>query len=471
MSYFQYLSKKNMKQLLLFAAFCSLILNSFAQCPTGDLLLTTQVEIDNFAANYPGCTILTHELRVDGDTSTITNLNGLSSITQAQDLYVNNTQINDFTGLDNLTVVENLSIWFNENIVDLTGLTSLESAGGLILFVNSNLTSLAGTDSLQSVGNLNIFQNPNLNDLSDLSFLESIEYLSLVSNGLTSLVGLENLQTVLNDINIADEPLNNLNDFSNLQTIGGSLYISNVPGIQDLSVFSNIVSLENLYVIGCTGLSDLSGLENVQNVSGTLRIGFNSIITNLNEFSGVTLVGDLDIYENSNLQSLAGLENLQAIGGRLFIDSNPALNSIEAIAAVSPTEIDEVVIINNGILSVCDVELICTIITDPNVQKGIANNSAGCNSIAEVEAACLLSVSDYDLNSSVSVYPNPVSEILTLSISDSLIFEKVTVYSILGEVLLSSSEKNINLSQLSEAVYFVEVLTNEGSTTKKILKK
>ena len=458
-----------MKKLLLLTAFICLSLTGFGQCPTTSVLLTTQAEIDNFATNYPGCTILTHELRVDGDTSAITNLNGLSSITSARNLFVHKTLINDFTGLHNLTEVLNLSLWFNNDIVNLTGLTSLQSAGGLQIFASNNLVSLAGIDNLQSLGNLSLFQNPSLSDLSDLSFLESINFLSLVSNGLTNLSGLENLHTVLGDINIADEPLNSFAGLNSLQTIGGSLYISVMTEIQDLAVFSNIVSLENLYVIECTSLLDLSGLENLQNVSGTLRIGFNPIITNLAEFSGVISVGDLDIYENDNLQSLGGLENLQTINGRLFIDKNAALNSIQAIASVSPVEIDEIVIINNANLSVCDVELICTVITDPLVQKGIVNNSTGCNSIAEVEAECLLSVSGVDLNSSIGLYPNPASEMLFITVSESIGFQNATVFSILGERLLVSSEEIINVSSLSQGVYFVEVKTDQGSISKKLL--
>jgi hypothetical protein len=460
-----------MKKFLLLAAFFSASTIALAQCPPGPVLLTTQAEIDNFAANYPGCSVLTHDLRVDGDTSAITNLNGLSGITSAQDLFIHSTVIPNFQGLHNLVDVVNLSIWFNGTITDLQGLSSLESIGDLQLFVNNNVVSINGLTSLQSLGNLSLFQNLSLSDISGVSGITNLVNLTLVANAITSLNGLENIQSISGDINLADEPLSNFNGLANLQSIGGSLYLSNITEVQDLSVFSNITMLENLYVLSCPVLNDLSGLENIQTVNGTLRIGFNPILTDLSEFNSITTVGDLDIYENDNLQSLAGLENLQTITGRLFIDTNASLTSIDAIASVSPDEIDEVIIINNANLSVCDVELVCTVIPDPNVNKGIANNSTGCNSVAEVEAECLLSVSGVDLNSSIALYPNPASEILFISVSEGLGFQNATVFSVLGERLLVSSKAIIEVSSLSQGVYFVEVNTDHGSITEKIVKQ
>ena len=444
---------------------------SFGQCPTDDLILTSQLEIDNFAVNYPNCSVLAHELKIDGENSDITNLNGLSSITNAQDVFIRGTQIEDFSGLNNLVTISHLSLWFNQNIQNLEGLASIQTLGELEVFVNNSLTSLSGLDDLQSLDRLNLFENSSLEDITQLYFLESINSLNISGNSLNTLTGLENLLTIQGDLVVSNEPLQDLNEFSNLQTIGGSLYILSNDQVQDLSAFNNIESLENLYIIDCPNLLDSYSLENLQTINGKLRIGFNSGLVTLNIFRFLTSVGDLDVYENDNLESLKGLENLLEINQRLFINNNNSLNSIYAINDVLPSETNEVIILSNSNLSICNNQYICDIVDDPNVSKVIQNNAIGCNTILEVEMSCLLSIGDLVLDNQLKVYPNPVSELLTISLSENLSFKYANIYTILGEKLIETSGKKIDFSSYASGIYFAEIETNKGKVTKKIVKE
>ena len=55
-----------------------------------EVYLETQADIDNFAANYPNCSILTDTIWIGARSgSDITNLNGLSLITSAQNISIN----------------------------------------------------------------------------------------------------------------------------------------------------------------------------------------------------------------------------------------------------------------------------------------------------------------------------------------------------------------------------------------------
>jgi len=72
---------------------------------------------------------------------------------------------------------------------------------------------------------------------------------------------------------------------------------------------------------------------------------------------------------------------------------------------------------------------------------------------------------------SLKIYPNPVSEVLRISMTDYITFNHATIYSVLGEKLMVTSEKNIDFSNLSEGMYFVEIDTEQGTISKKILKK
>ena len=440
----------------------------FSQCPTSNIVLTSQSEIDAFSITYPNCTQLTHELQINGENNTISNLNGLSAITEANKIFIINTEIQDFTGLHNITVITDLSIWFNPNIQNLEGLTSVQNIGGLDIWINNGILNLSGMDNIQSINSLNLFENEMLEDISVLSFIDALEQLVIGGNALNSLSGLENLQTVQGDLSISNESLPNFDELSNLKNIGGSLYLLN-NSVQNLSAFSNIQELDELYVVLCPNLTDLNGLENIQTVSGRLRIGFNTGLNDLTVFGSLNSVGDLDIYHNENLQLLKGIENLQQVSGRVLITDNAILTDITAIGTLSP-QVSELIIANNPSLSVCKNTFVCAVIEDPFVSKFINDNNTGCNSIEEVELQCLLGKGDELINHQIVVYPNPVSDILNIAEPENIDFQKLRVLSMHGSLLLEHKSTSIDLSKLATGIYFLEVITEQGKFIKKIVK-
>src|SRR6218665_1411605 len=105
----------------------------FAQCPTSNITLSTQSQVNNFATNYPNCTTLNYNLTISGNT--ITNLNGLSNIT---------------------STTKQLDIQNCPNLIDVSGLNNLISATGTMFrFLNNPLlTNLPQFNSLVSVNSL-----------------------------------------------------------------------------------------------------------------------------------------------------------------------------------------------------------------------------------------------------------------------------------------------------------------------------
>ncbi len=312
----------------------------------------------------------------------------------------------------------------------MSALNSLTSLGGDLEVIQcDNVLTLNGFAAMETVGGrLRIGDNPNLTDITVLSNIASVGDLDIYSNtSLQSLNGLENLTQVngtVGNVVIHDTPLSDLTGLENLALIEGGLQISNIGSLLDITALNGISTLDYLTIFGC-----------------------------------------------SSLPNLTGFENLLGINGKLTMNNNVALNSIQALNDLSPTLINEVEITNNTSLAVCDIDFICTIIDDVNIPKTIDGNATGCSSISEVQVACLLVVSEVDLNSAINVYPNPVSEVLYLNVSKSIVFEKAIVYSVLGERLQVFSEKNINFSSFSNGIYFIEVVTNQGSISKKIVKE
>ncbi len=70
-----------------------------------------------------------------------------------------------------------------------------------------------------------------------------------------------------------------------------------------------------------------------------------------------------------------------------------------------------------------------------------------------------------------SLYPNPTNGVLTIN-STSAIFE-ISVYNNLGQLLFISAEKNqVDISTLSEGIYFVKIKDQNGQVeTKKVVKR
>lgn len=268
-------------------------------CPTGNIVLSSQAQIDNFIIQYPNCTEITGQLRIDGGNN-ITNLEGLS------------------------------------NIQTITG--------GFIIWANHGLTSLEGLNNLQTVGStLTIYNNKNLANLDALS---------------------------------------------SLTTVGAHLHIQhnksllNVDGLSSLVNFAGEIRVENNLVL--TNINGLSGLSG--NVL-SLHIRENEALTNIDALDALTQIGYLYVLDNAALENLNGLSSLTKAVGSISINNNAVLEDISALSGLDTNFIfgapvgynsgTGVQIINNPMLSVCDLPNFCTYLTGPK-QRTISGNLANC---------------------------------------------------------------------------------------------
>ena len=81
-----------------------------------------------------------------------------------------------------------------------------------------------------------------------------------------------------------------------------------------------------------------------------------------------------------------------------------------------------------------------------------------------------LGVAEMSLDLLIAVYPNPVSEVLQIQIADGIQLQQLTLYSVIGKAVMFSSEKSMDVSAISEGIYFLRIQTSEGSLVKKIVK-
>ena len=77
--------------------------------------------------------------------------------------------------------------------------------------------------------------------------------------------------------------------------------------------------------------------------------------------------------------------------------------------------------------------------------------------------------SDSFVQSSFKVYPNPSNGIVNIALENNLQLEKVSIYNQLGQLVKTTQANVIPTTELAKGTYYVEVVTNQGKATKKIL--
>lgn len=107
------------------------------------------------------------------------------------------------------------------------------------------------------------------------------------------------------------------------------------------------------------------------------------------------------------------------------------------------------------------------------VVVGAFSNSDNGNLSGQVrvyDISGMLSTNDF-VSQNFNIYPNPTSDVLNINLENNLVLEKLTIYNNLGQVVKTATENIIDVSQLAKGLYFVEVTTNQGKATKKVVVK
>ena len=77
--------------------------------------------------------------------------------------------------------------------------------------------------------------------------------------------------------------------------------------------------------------------------------------------------------------------------------------------------------------------------------------------------------SDSFVQSNLRVYPNPSNGIVNIALENNLQLEKVSIYNQLGQLVKTTQANIIPTTELAKGTYYVEVVTNQGKATKKIV--
>ena len=427
-----------MKKAIIVLILISLCISVWAQCPTGNVSFTSQTQINSFAADYPGCTDLPGSLRVEDSGISITNLNGLSQLTSiGGNLSIrSNPNLYNLSGLSNLTSIgDYFYVRFNDDLQNFNGLNSLTTIGGYMLVQwNASLSSVSGLNNLTSIGgdmdfyrngslssfaafsnltsvngSLEVEDNDNLYSLNGLDNIDAngLTFIRIGGNGNLSVCGVESICTYL-AINGGGNIYGNSSGCSNGAEVAASsncIALTSCPSgdvtlttqqeVDDFAVnYPNCTEIVGHLVISPyfdgfpADIVDLSPLSQIVSVGGFLRINGNDMLTNLTGLEGIISIGeDIAIYNNNNLTDLNGLVNITSVEHDIAIYNNAVLSDLMGLDNVEYTTIDNLYINDNPQLATCNIESICDYLENGGTVT-INNNAPGCNSQAQIEAAC-----------------------------------------------------------------------------------
>ncbi|MCF6280440.1 MAG: T9SS type A sorting domain-containing protein [Flavobacteriaceae bacterium] len=472
---------------LLFLLAITFTINVLSQCPTIDVVLQSQADIDAFPIANPGCTNLTVNLsigRLDFIASDISDLSPLSGLnTIGGFLYIHdNPNLSNFSGLDNISsVTTGIYIDNNSGLLDFSGLSGLTSVGYVDIRNNVNLMTLSAlSPNLSNMTDyLSIYNNANLTGFTGLDNITTISTQIYVgfNNSLANFAGLNSLTSVGNYVWV--ESNNNLTSFTGLNSLGsiiGNMLVDNNILLTDFTGLNTLTSINGyLFIEDNTALTDFTGLNNLGSVGTFLRVINNAAILNLNGFDSLSSLGTyFHVGNNTAMTTLNGVETLATIGTNIeIVGGMPNLTDISGISNIDYTTITGLFITDNTSLAVCEELNICTYL-DNGGAASISGNATGCATVAEVNTACIsvLGVDEYSLENKLSIYPNPVKDRLNIKLVQGEEIEKILIYSTLGKLVKEYEVINnsINVKNLKSGIYILKVITKNTILTEKIVK-
>ncbi len=104
------------------------------------------------------------------------------------------------------------------------------------------------------------------------------------------------------------------------------------------------------------------------------------------------------------------------------------------------------------------------------VMGAYSNDDSGTDSgqVRVYDISALLSNKSFELLG-VSMYPNPAQNHFTIQLPERFQLKEVNIYNYLGQIIQQDFSTIINTQNLTKGTYLVEVVTNNGKATKKII--
>ncbi len=91
--------------------------------------------------------------------------------------------------------------------------------------------------------------------------------------------------------------------------------------------------------------------------------------------------------------------------------------------------------------------------------------------LTSTESIASLGATSFDLSSSVVLYPNPANSVINIETPNLYTLQNVIIYNALGQKVGEFNSNKIPVSQFSNGMYSVKIITSQGTILKKFIKK
>lgn len=234
--------------------------------------------------------------------------------------------------------------------------------------------------------------------------------------------------------------------------------------------FSGTVSLSSNGTIVAIGakFNDQNG-----SASGQVRI-FEYINNNWNQV-GNSIVGENEGDQSGYSVSLSDNGNIVAIGAIGNDDNGNFSGHTRIYQKTSDSWYQVQNTINgasSGILSGYSISLSSegTTLAIGAINSNNNGTNSGDVNIYSIDTTISSNLNSLSFNSaSFSIYPNPTSEYLNIDLQQNLTLKNVNFYNNIGQLVKTTSNPSIDLSDLSKGNYFVEIVTNQGKAIKNLI--
>jgi hypothetical protein len=303
-----------------------------------------------------------------------------------------------------------------------------------------------------------------------------------ISGDITNLDGLSTINYFGKNLHIGgNDSLNNLQGLQNVDSIGWSLTIINNSAMTSLSGLDNLTTVGLSSVGGGdfliqrdSALTTLTGLANLTLVAGHFYIWETPALTNINSLNNLTFVGKQLVVHETALTNVNSLNKLTH-ASEVSISDNAELTSLTGLDSIESSAITVLSIHNNLQLNTCDVKSVCDYLQNGGGNSFVSGNATGCNSVSEIETACQALPTKEQLNKQleVLVFPTLTSGLIHIECGEYLEL-KYRILNTMGELIKSgqfNTKISVDISNIPNGLYFIEVKYGLQSTIKKILKR
>ena len=280
---------------------------------------------------------------LNAENNEINNITGLQNITNYVNLYLGNNIISDVSPLDNIqTGLVNLDLSFNdiERVPNLNNFTDLNN---LYFDNNIGLTDISGLSTLTEVRTLKL-QNTQVSDLTSLvdlgianqillddpsEYSPKLDYTTNFCDGIKNDLVFPYYAEELIDIrdlcqNFPDDYLwllffrdngqmTDYNDISEWETDNG---VANVSGllISNSELPPNLIGVTSLYTLNFANniLDNVNFMQDITEVRNTLDLS-NNVLTDISGLTNMSSIIDLYLQNNPNLGDISSLSNISTI--------------------------------------------------------------------------------------------------------------------------------------------------------------